>query len=431
MIDTARRNRPSRRVAGLLAALALVAVAVVAAPNRPAGAQTDEPTLVVTPSSDLLDGQTVLVEGSGFLPLTGVLLVECPAGATDGFDCDLLDFPPPSVTTDSEGSFATSFEVSRDVIGQVDGQPTALDCAVDDCELGVGDAGQVRTQFAPIDFVDIPRPDAALTITTNSELDLNDSVEVTATGFRPFALASISQCATAPPFCRDPATVATYVHADGSFTVDVPVFRLLPATYFGEPAADCLYQSCILVGKVAGAPIAESVPLDFGAPELTITINPFATLKAGTNDAVASAEIECDRATPVSVHGAVAQPDTDQSHPTTIGTYAFEDQPCTPDAPLLTFIPSRTFVTQDLDFTLAPTTVEVTATPALEIDEGPETTTSDVVPMVDFDQYKAVIDLQLADPANVELRVAVLRAIYARLAQDLVFRLEFIAALFG
>jgi hypothetical protein len=166
MIDTARRNRPSRRVITLMVALALVALAGVGAPSSPAAAQTAEPTLVVTPSSDLLDGQTVLVEGSGFLPDTTAYIVLCPAGVTDGFDCDLQDFPP-AVTTDNAGSFTRSVVVSRDIIGQVAGQPTALDCAVDACKLMAGDINQTRTQSVPIDFVDVPRPDPALTISLN------------------------------------------------------------------------------------------------------------------------------------------------------------------------------------------------------------------------------------------------------------------------
>jgi hypothetical protein len=413
----------------LLAILSLALLGLVTAPSPPAGAQI-EPALVVTPSADLLDGQTVEVAGSGFLPSTTVYVVQCPAGVTDGFDCDFLGSFPPNTITDSTGSFSLTLDVRRDIVAQIGGQATAFDCAVDPCTLGAGDISQVRTALAPIEFADVPRPEPALTVTPDTDLDSGDFVEVVGTGFPPNRAVSLYQCAPEVPTCPTTAVIATS-DASGSFTTGTAVARVLREPLFGDPAVDCLVQACTIQGRIANAPIADSALLTFTVPQLTITIDELATLKAGTNHAVASAEIECDRPTPVSVHGTIAQPDTDPSHPTIIGTHTFDGQPCAPDEPLLAFVPARTFVTQDLDFMLGPAAVEVTATPTYAVDEGPATAASAIVELIDFDEAKAVIDLQLADPANGELRAAVLRAIVARLAQDLVFRLEFIAALGG
>ena len=122
---------PSRRVALVVA---LVIAATLAGSPAPSGAQA-APTLVVTPSTGLVEGQEVELAGTGLLPSTTAYVVVCPPGVTDGFACDFGGSLPPSTTTDATGSFALSFTVRRFVTGVVGGVPTGFDCAVVTCSI--------------------------------------------------------------------------------------------------------------------------------------------------------------------------------------------------------------------------------------------------------------------------------------------------------
>jgi hypothetical protein len=59
----------------------------------------------------LVDGQTVTLSADGFPPGTGVFLVECKAGSTDGSGCDLSRLT--NVFVDDNGHLETQFAVQR------------------------------------------------------------------------------------------------------------------------------------------------------------------------------------------------------------------------------------------------------------------------------------------------------------------------------
>jgi hypothetical protein len=77
-------------------------------PNAPA---LPAPTASVSPSSGLVDGQTVDVSAHGMPPGASVVLVQCKAGTVDQSGCDLSSVQTAGV--DDQGDVAASFTVKR------------------------------------------------------------------------------------------------------------------------------------------------------------------------------------------------------------------------------------------------------------------------------------------------------------------------------
>jgi hypothetical protein len=123
----------------------------------PAAAAT--PTLLVVPAVNLVDLQTVSVQGNGFPQNIQVGLIECAAGATaptDQCDTNFLAF----ATTDSSGSYTAQFTVGRLI--RVGG--TTLDCAPSNCELFSSDLGVANVATAPLEFDPTVPPPPTLTL---------------------------------------------------------------------------------------------------------------------------------------------------------------------------------------------------------------------------------------------------------------------------
>jgi hypothetical protein len=106
-------------------------------------------SLVVTPSSSLVDFQTVTVAGAGF-PANDIMgVVQCPVGATTPVsDCDLGTVQLAS--TDALGAYSIPFVVKR-LIDTANGQ---IDCALTGCEvfssdLILGNLATAALQFDP------------------------------------------------------------------------------------------------------------------------------------------------------------------------------------------------------------------------------------------------------------------------------------------
>jgi hypothetical protein len=398
-------------------ALLLLAASQAIAPDR-AGAQ-EAPSITVTPSTELVEGQILSVSGTGFLPSTTVYVVPCPAAVINGIDCDLNVLT--STQTDATGAFTTTYVARRFIVGNVGGVPTELDCATDACMLGAGDAGQVRTANTPIDFADDPLPPRTLTAIPNG--DAFGAAEVTGTGFAPGAPVYLQFCGPVIPGDCSPFTSSAVADATGAFSAVVAVNRipgpLLPFSDF-----DCLVDDCVVRALRAGALLATSAPVEFPTPQLTVAIEPEGTLDATTGEAVVSARVSCDFSTPLSVLGTISQSDI-------TGSFSIESEFCVGGDPLLVVIPGRDLTPPDGDFTLGQASVTISATPFRSLAEGTTADTTASVELVDFGAAKAVVDEQLADPGNTELRALVLEAIYARIRQDPVFRELFAAALRG
>jgi hypothetical protein len=100
-----------------------VVAAVTVASASPVSAQ---PVVTVTPDTDLIDFQTVMVSGSGFAANNTVVVGMCTAGPLSVFDdCDIGTAV--FVNPDATGAFTTQFTVERLIETPVGGQ---VDCAV-------------------------------------------------------------------------------------------------------------------------------------------------------------------------------------------------------------------------------------------------------------------------------------------------------------
>lgn len=92
-----------------LVVLAIASAVLIVLGVSPAWAA---PAVSVSPSTNLVQGQTVTVRGSGLPPNESEAVLQCVSGGNDVFSfCDIGGFV--STTTDSNGSFSTSFTVRR------------------------------------------------------------------------------------------------------------------------------------------------------------------------------------------------------------------------------------------------------------------------------------------------------------------------------
>jgi len=105
-------------VAGLVGSSLLMT-----APSASAVASPDSPALTATPSANLVDGQQVEIQGTGFAASGEVVIAECKSGVTSDSECDGSDIA--AVSTDQSGSFSTSFVVARVISASGD----SIDCA--------------------------------------------------------------------------------------------------------------------------------------------------------------------------------------------------------------------------------------------------------------------------------------------------------------
>lgn len=143
-----RTIRPLLAISALVATSTLIAVPIAAA---------DGPSITVTPSTGLVDGQTVTVSGAGF-HFEGPNLVaigECAVTAQTPTqnDCDLSTVSTYVVSTDD---FVETYTVSRHITTSNEG---VIDCAVpNSCALGGEDLFPVEFAETPILFSAAPPP---------------------------------------------------------------------------------------------------------------------------------------------------------------------------------------------------------------------------------------------------------------------------------
>ena len=144
----------------------------------------------VTPASGLLDGQSVVVSGTGFDPGVQVGMAECQSGSVDTTGCDLAGTT--FTTTDGSGSFSTSFHVTRviDVAGSL------TDCATAGaCVLGLEETSDPAvTATVALSFADVPIALPTVTVSPSTDLVDQQAVQVAGLGFTPGATVALLEC---------------------------------------------------------------------------------------------------------------------------------------------------------------------------------------------------------------------------------------------
>ena len=285
-------------------------------PNEPIDPDPNDVEVTVSPSTDLVDGQTVTVTGADFVAGQGVYVQLCatPEGtpgtaagrATSCYpeqDGDHVVWVTP---IDASGTFSTPLTVAETF---VDADEETVDCSVEGaCGIFVrrdhngGTADYSQDAFAPIAFGDgdpVVSDPAALSADRTTDLDpAGDTVTVTGDDYRPGDPVFVALCdAAVPNFAAcDFANVAevTPATADaaralgdpGSFEVELQV-----RAAFGDTDCTALTTCALQTWSVSGTnPDAEAtVPVSFAAAAsvtpTTVAPNPYATTPYSTTAA--------------------------------------------------------------------------------------------------------------------------------------------------
>jgi hypothetical protein len=151
--------RPQRRARQALASTAVLAVAALGALLGFAGpASAAGPSITVSPSSGLTNGQNVTVKGSGFTAkYPNMVVVECAATATGANGCDTNDVK--FTKADANGAFTVTLTV-RSKFGSTD--CTKVECIVQGHEGFNASSGKTGTSSA-LHFAVAAKPSSAPT----------------------------------------------------------------------------------------------------------------------------------------------------------------------------------------------------------------------------------------------------------------------------
>ncbi|MBL8778878.1 MAG: hypothetical protein JNK12_23305 [Acidimicrobiales bacterium] len=230
----------------------VVAALVIAAAFAPAGVQAQESapaearSITVTPSSDLDDGQTVTVDGTGWRPGAGVVAFQCVTGTQQ---CG-GSFGRREVN--GAGTFTLPLAV-RAVFTAFDGTP--VDCRVEACEVLAGnEENEDHTASVPIAFdpstVLLPPP--AMTATPDSGLVDGQTVSVAGAGFLPGTFMLFAQCRPGQITFDGCVVFPTFAETEGDGTLSAEV--QVEAIFFDrDGSVDCRIESCeLVIASIAG-----------------------------------------------------------------------------------------------------------------------------------------------------------------------------------
>ena len=280
----------------IAAAVFLVSSVLFAA--APSGAQTT-PTLTVNPTTDLVNGDVITVEGAGFTASGTVGYCQGVFDETpDPTDCDSY----PSLTrigltsVNAVGAFSAEYVVQRFItvsgIGTVDCAQPSAQCAISASNVvGFGVVGP--PVVTPISFA--PQPPTSLVVTPDTGLVDGDVVLVNGTGFLPdtgvLVCQELDDSASAADTCP---TQSVFVVPDGTgaFSVQYTVRRFI-SPFGAGVTSDCAVVSATCAMSAAGfgtnSPSAATT-IAF-APRPPVTVAAFGTVTSPTGEPLAGAQV--------------------------------------------------------------------------------------------------------------------------------------------
>lgn len=247
-----RRTDRARLV--FVCAVALGLVAGLMAPA--AGEEADPPpTMTVTPSTGLVDGQVVTVAGTGWSPHDGVGVSLC---GDDESAC-----PVPTQWVDADGAGAFSTEV-RARAAYASGQG-ATDCRDEPCAV---QARQSPVEAAlPVSFdSDAPLvPPPVLTVDKSDDLIYGDEIVVSGTGFFPDEEVIVAQCFAGVSGLPMPYCGTEVITADSSGSI-TELHRITDRLYRARSEHDCrgTPSSCPVTAASANPPYRVRATVDVG-----------------------------------------------------------------------------------------------------------------------------------------------------------------------
>ncbi len=241
------------------------------------------PTVVVTPSTGLTNGQAVSVSGSGFAPSTTMVITECLATATTSAGCDTSDLAP--ATTDASGNLpTTSFKVVAGTIGSGGTCGTSASDA-SNCVIVVSTLQGAVAGYAPITFATSSGGTTTTTTTTTTPpsttsptitvtpatgLKNQQNVSVTGSGFTPGNSVYVLECvatATGQSGCDIGGATAAVIDSSGNLpttSFQVTTGSIGSGGSCGTTAANV--GACVVVVANPTGGDRAVLPITFAAP---------------------------------------------------------------------------------------------------------------------------------------------------------------------
>lgn len=261
-----------RKIATSIAALAMMAGGMAFVGAIGSGAATvSVPTITITPSSGLTNGQVVTVTGTGFTPNASVAAVECNGSALTAAGCNTT--APNILSVDASGDFSdTNFAVATGTVGNGTCGTSATDAT---CLISIGTTSGALLTFATMSFASGP----GLSASPTTGLTNGQAVTLTGNNFTPGDTLYAVEClatATTPAGC-DTAT-ATPITASSTGTLPQTSFKVVTGTVgngsCGTSATN--FNGCII--EVANAKEVDRADsnIDFVAPAVTAVPAPVA-----------------------------------------------------------------------------------------------------------------------------------------------------------
>lgn len=243
----------------------------------PATVLLPPPALTVIPDTDLVDGQTVEVAGTGFIPGVSLALAQCAAGDTTIDDCRVAGLAEVDgagvLSDDTDIDVATSFPTAVDDV----------DCRVDACELVAASfAGGILARATLAFDPDAPlRPSPTMRVTPQADLVDGQVVRIDGEGFRRGTTVLLVQCrdrATSTfDGCMPTNALVADVGPDGVVSEAVTVRAVIVPLVGGSD--DCRVDPCVLRAFVVEDDLRVDVPISFapgagGAPPPATPVAP-------------------------------------------------------------------------------------------------------------------------------------------------------------
>ncbi len=243
-------------LAGTLVASGPITFAVPS--STPAG-----PSITVSPSTGLKNGDTVTITGSGFTPGDSLYALECLATATSAAGCNAAGATP--ITANSDGTLpSTTYKVTTGTIGTGTCGTSASDLS--GCVISVSNATAGDAAHAAITFAALTGP--TITVSPSTGLKNGETVTITGSGFTPGdSLYALECLATATSAAGCNAAGATPITANSDGTLPSTTFKVSTGTIgsgaCGTTAANV--RDCVItVATVTGTDVAqETIELNF------------------------------------------------------------------------------------------------------------------------------------------------------------------------
>ena len=203
-----------------------VGAAFTAIAFNPTGPLLLPPVVHATPATNLIDHQTVTVDGTGFRPNGFAQVVQCTGGAILTSDCRGLSLSGGPISPTGTFSATTSVRTRFVTVGG-----TTVDCrsAVHACELVVGpfDASvpALNGVVAAISFDPLAAapPPPAIVVTPSTSLIDGQIVHITGSGYPIGAMVVLQQCANTTTIGSCAGGLFATASSAGTFAVDAPL----------------------------------------------------------------------------------------------------------------------------------------------------------------------------------------------------------------